>query len=653
MRRTNALPVLFLVLLGLAGRAAADAGKSSANFLKMGVGGRGVAMGDAQTAATEDVMSVYWNPAGLAELYQNEIGFMHNSSVQGVSQDVVYYALPTHSANVWAVGLSHLNISGISGRDSFDGLTGDIPASDTLISLSWARPWDDLPWFGGLQTGINVKVLRKILDQDSGLGYMGDFGILYEAKGATFEGLRSGLVFQNFGTGIKFDGQSTPFPSAIKTGLAYPLFGKNMTLALDAVLPTDGDLFFNLGGEYKLWDILGFRLGFKGDQDTDSGLTYGLQFGTERLHLDYAFVPMGNFGDSHRVSLNFRFGRAFRQMKVANQVDKAFDRAKAKYADGYLVDAYMLTTDILSVAPWHQPAKMLAKRIEYDFKAMETEARQQQLQAQVDEHFARGEQLFQIDSMLDSRREFEAILALQPDHMGAKTYLNRIDERFRSVSENFYTLAAQAFSSGNFILAKENLERVVSVDPNHEEARQMLSRVEDALRKEFEAADRLAREQRIKPLMEAGQALMNERRYEEALAKFNEVLAIDTGENDARRLQGLTKDLIAKDAYNAGMNAAREGDYSRAEAQARKALKYRPEYTEAQTLLDQVREEAKKVNTGNSQRLYRDALESFLSGDRAKALELTTKALEFDSENQEARRMYERLTGNPWAGRQP
>jgi len=42
-----------------------------------------------------------------------------------------------------------------------------------------------------------------------------------------------------------------------------------------------------------------------------------------------------------------------------------------------------------------------------------------------------------------------------------------------------------------------------------------------------------------------------------------------------------------------------------------------------------------------------------LSGDRAKALELTTKALDFDSENQEARRMYERLTGNPWAGRQP
>ncbi len=47
--------------------------------------------------------------------------------------------------------------------------------------------------------------------------------------------------------------------------------------------------------------------------------------------------------------------------------------------------------------------------------------------------------------------------------MGAKTYLNRIDERFRSVADNFYTLAVQAIASGNFILAKENLEKVVAL----------------------------------------------------------------------------------------------------------------------------------------------------------------------------------------------
>lgn len=653
LRRSACLWALGALPLLASSLWAAGAGSKTGAFLKQGVGGRGVAMGDAQTAATNDVMSIYWNPAGLGELYQNEVGFMHNNYVQGVSQDVLYYALPTESANIWGFGLSHLRVNGIEGRDEADGVTGTVEASDSLLSVSWARPWDDLRWFPGLQTGVNLKGLRKVLENESATGYMADLGLLYEARDGWAEGLRTGVVFQNLGTGLSFGGEKSPFPSTLKVGWAYPLFGKNATLALDAVLPSDGSMYVNAGGEYKLWDILGFRLGYKGNLDVDSGLTYGVLFGTERLHLDYAFAPMGPFGDSHRVSLNFRFGKAYRQMKVPNQVEQAFDRAKAKYADGYLVDAYMMAVDILSVAPWHQPAKMLAKRIEYDFKAMESEVRAQQLQAQVDEHFARGEQLFQIDNMLDARREFEAILALQPDHMGAKTYLNRIDERFRSVADNFYTLAVQAIASGNFILAKENLEKVVALAPNHEEARQRMVQVEEALRKEVEVAEKVDREQKIKPLMEEGQTLFNSKQYEEAATKFKAVLDVDTGQTEARRLLTLCNDLTAKDAYNAGLASAREGDLGRAVTLFRKALKFRPDFPEAQSALDDARVEVDNANKLKGQQLYKDALEAFLSGDRAKALELATQVLELDPDNPEARRLYERLSGNPWSGGRP
>src|SRR5436305_754352 len=73
---------------------AKGAGTSSANFLKMGVGGRGVAMGEAQTAAVNDAMALYWNPSMLGELNQNEVSFMHNSYFQGISHDVLYYVQP-------------------------------------------------------------------------------------------------------------------------------------------------------------------------------------------------------------------------------------------------------------------------------------------------------------------------------------------------------------------------------------------------------------------------------------------------------------------------------------------------------------------------------------------------------------------------------
>jgi tetratricopeptide (TPR) repeat protein len=197
----------------------------------------------------------------------------------------------------------------------------------------------------------------------------------------------------------------------------------------------------------------GFRLGYKGNNDLDSGITYGFGIGNERLHLDYGFIPYGPFGDSHRVSLSLRFGEAYRQVQVISQVDIAYKRALARYAQGYMVESYMQANQILAVAPWHRPAKLLAKRIEAEFKHMESGAQKEQLQAQVDDHFARGEQFFQVDDLMRARREFQAILALQPDHMGAKTYLNRIDERFQNLTEKFYDMAIQAFSVQDFAQA--------------------------------------------------------------------------------------------------------------------------------------------------------------------------------------------------------
>ena len=90
------LALAFLLLAG--GPAwAKGPGTGTANFMKIGVGGRAVAMGEAQTAAVDDVMALYWNPAGLGRLGQNEAGFMHNNFFQGVDQDVVYYAQPTQN----------------------------------------------------------------------------------------------------------------------------------------------------------------------------------------------------------------------------------------------------------------------------------------------------------------------------------------------------------------------------------------------------------------------------------------------------------------------------------------------------------------------------------------------------------------------------
>ncbi|MBL0057636.1 MAG: PorV/PorQ family protein [Elusimicrobia bacterium] len=344
--------VLTAALFGLVPTLLAkSSGNTTANFLQMGVGARGVAMGEAQTAAVNDATSLYWNPAGLGGLTQSEIMFMHNAAVQGTDQDVFYFARPTASGGVLGVGGSFLRVGDIEGFDSTNGITGNVAASDSLLTLGWAKPWEDLRWFSGIQTGVNLKVLKKTLDQESALGYMADVGLIYEAQSKWNQGLRTGFVLQNAGTGLTFDSEKASFPMAMKLGAAYPLFGDNMTLAGDLVLPGAGGPYLNLGADYRIWDILAFRLGYKGNNDLDTGLTYGFGIGNERLHLDYAFVPFGRFGDSHRISLGMRFGPAYRQVQVTTQVEMAYKRALSRYAQGYMVDAYMQATQILTVAP--------------------------------------------------------------------------------------------------------------------------------------------------------------------------------------------------------------------------------------------------------------------------------------------------------------
>jgi hypothetical protein len=80
------------------------AGISTAQFLKIGVGGRATAMGDAFVAISDDVSSLYWNPAGLVLSKKNEIIFSHNTWVVDIYHD--FFGASYHLSSNDAVGIS-------------------------------------------------------------------------------------------------------------------------------------------------------------------------------------------------------------------------------------------------------------------------------------------------------------------------------------------------------------------------------------------------------------------------------------------------------------------------------------------------------------------------------------------------------------------
>jgi outer membrane protein OmpA-like peptidoglycan-associated protein len=176
---------------------------------------------------------------------------------------------------------------------------------------------DEANIFGG---GLDIGAIWRQTEQLSSQelirigGWQGEY-----KSGVQDKGWRLGLVAQNLGmTSDKL------MPINFRVGAGYLAqevlspYGRG-TLGLDVLIPIDNQVKISLGGEYahitphtEFAVRAGYKLGHEiKDMDGLAGLTTGAGFAvsTEGLkyQLDYAFVPYGELGSVHRVSLTVVF----------------------------------------------------------------------------------------------------------------------------------------------------------------------------------------------------------------------------------------------------------------------------------------------------------------------------------------------------------
>ena len=86
--------------------------KYSNEFLNIGAGARGLAMGNAQVASVDDASAGYWNPAGLTGVKTNpNVGIMHADYFAGIAKyDYVAAAIPVQD-NKRTLGFSVLRFA--------------------------------------------------------------------------------------------------------------------------------------------------------------------------------------------------------------------------------------------------------------------------------------------------------------------------------------------------------------------------------------------------------------------------------------------------------------------------------------------------------------------------------------------------------------
>jgi hypothetical protein len=321
MKKANAKTVLS-ALLGLACcsplLAAEDpryfsskaVGATAADFLNLPVGARASAMGGAYSAISEEASAVYWNPAGLVQIPKLSAVFMRAQYLEEISYQYAAYAHRLSYDTVLAGSVLLTDIGSITETDISGNTLGSFTPRDQVFTLSYSKA---ILEFSDKDIDVSVGVSAKYIKSSivsSARSYAADVGIMtYNFADIPY---RLAVTATNMGGGLTFDRESNPLPLTFKLGAAVNPF-RNVLVATDVVMPKSNRPNLLLGAELATapneLTRLCVRAGLNAQKMREGvgGLSLGLGATLHFFSLDYAFIPMGELGTTHRLSLTFDF----------------------------------------------------------------------------------------------------------------------------------------------------------------------------------------------------------------------------------------------------------------------------------------------------------------------------------------------------------
>lgn len=288
----------------------AAAGTTTADFLNLPVGARAAAMGGAYSAVSEEASAVYWNPAGLVQIPKLSAVFMRAQYLEETSYQYAAYAHRLSYDSVLAGSVLLTDIGSIKQTDISGNTLGSFTPRDQVFTLAYSKA---ILEFSDKDIDVSIGVSAKYIKSQivgSARSYAGDIGVMtYNFSDIPY---RLAVTASNIGGGLKYDTESNPLPLAFKLGGALNPF-QNMLFSADVVFPKQNKPNVLLGAELATTPNeltrLCVRAGLNTRQMRDgiSGMSLGVGATLHFFSLDYAFVPMGELGSAHRISLTFDF----------------------------------------------------------------------------------------------------------------------------------------------------------------------------------------------------------------------------------------------------------------------------------------------------------------------------------------------------------
>ncbi len=307
-------------------------GTAGAQFLEIPVGARATALGGAFVGLSNDVSSVFWNPAGLAKVKSSGAHFSYMRWFDMFDFNAAAAALNIEGVGMFAASIIVFSMDEveITTENEPNGTGRFYDAQDVAIGLTYSRFLTDR-----FSVGLTVKYVNQSIWNENADGISFDIGTQYRLD---FQNLTIAMKMSNFGPDLQFDGEDLnvifdkednlpqnrltparlvtstyPLPLNFQVGIAIDIYNSEfikVKAALDAVHPNDNQERINFGTEFSFFDRIFLRGGYRYNYD-DENLAFGaganIPFSSTLVSFDYAYSYYDILPSVHRISVGLEF----------------------------------------------------------------------------------------------------------------------------------------------------------------------------------------------------------------------------------------------------------------------------------------------------------------------------------------------------------
>lgn len=289
-----------------------DSSGISGKYSTISIGAAAAGMGNAYLGASTDSVSIFWNPAGLANMKRKEnewnMFFAHNMWLMNMTIDNISVAKSFKNIGVFAAAVSYFGAGemdnyGIDSSSNPVNLNRTFSAYTVMGSIAYANTLDK-----DLDFGVVMKYFYDSIADSPVNALAFDLGLRYFFQ--PLKGLSLNLVAKNFG------GQLGGYimDKEISFGALYTFEIEKWLLSVDYDLvgKLRNSAIQRVGLEVRTPYYVTLRAGYFTDNNiVDNGfrnISFGIGASLDKKYtIDFSFEPYGDLGNVYKTSFGADF----------------------------------------------------------------------------------------------------------------------------------------------------------------------------------------------------------------------------------------------------------------------------------------------------------------------------------------------------------